>query len=316
MKPFRRYVAIAIDGGGMRGLMVTHALAMLEQALGFPCRDIFQLTTGTSTGSIIAAGIAVGIPADKMTALYMTLGETIFTTTWRKLLFPLTRYRYSDKPLAAALHSHFGNSIMGDFWTDARKVDVVITAYDLAENKTRFIKPWKAQYALWPVQKAVQASCSVPTIFPPVDSRYIDGGVGSYANPCYVAAYEAVECLGWNPHETTLISIGTGRNPYTYDSNHLPKLCAWDWIGRTIDVFSQSAADQQVHLVRQFYPALDFRRFQVDLHAPIAMDNTRQTKALLAYGTQLGRMILNNQVDPSQGIIIKQAPTRQETMYG
>lgn len=83
-----------------------------------------------------------------------------------------------------------------------------------------------------------------------------------------------------------------------------------------IDVFSQSAADQQVHLVRKFYPTLDFRRFQVDLHAPIAMDNTSQTKALLIYGTKMGRMILNDQVDPSQGIIIKRATNRPEIFYG
>ena len=307
MKPFRKHVAIAIDGGGMRGLMVTRALAILEDKLGFACRDIFGLTAGTSTGSIISAGIAAGIPAQKMSALYMELGETIFPTTWRKLLFPLTRYRYSDQPLATALRKHFGEARMGDFWQGEKVMDVVITAYDLAENKTRFIKPWKAEYAQWPVRKAVQASCTVPTYFPTLDGCYIDGGVGAYGNPCYVAAYEAKECLGWDPRETTLISIGTGRNPYEYDSTNPPKLWAWDWIGRTLDVFSQSATDQQVHLVENYYPELDFRRFQVNLQAPIAMDTTDQMDILLRYGTRLGRMILNDEVDSAQGIVIKQA---------
>ena len=308
MKPFRKHVAVAIDGGGMRGLMVTRALAILEDKLGFTCRDIFGLTAGTSTGSIISAGIAAGIPAQRMSELYIELGETIFPTTWRKLLFPLTRYRYPEKPLADALTRHFGDAVMGDFWQADNQMDVVITAYDLAENTTRFIKPWKAQYAQWPVRKAVQASCTVPTYFPTLEGRYIDGGVGSYGNPCYIAAYEAKECLDWDARETTLISIGTGRNPYAYDSNHPPKLWSWDWIGRALDVFSQSAADQQVHLVENYFPALDFRRFQVDLKAPVAMDATDQMEMLLSYGTTLGRMILNDETDSAQGIAIKQVP--------
>jgi len=148
----------------------------------------------------------------------------------------------------------------------------------------------------------------VPTYFPTLEGRYIDGGVGSYGNPCYIAAYEAKECLDWDVRETTLISIGTGRNPYAYDSNHPPKLWAWDWIGRALDVFSQSAADQQVHLVENYFPALDFRRFQVDLKAPVAMDATDQMEMLLSYGTTLGRMILNDETDSAQGIAIKQVP--------
>ena len=49
MKPFRKNVAIAIDGGGIRGVIVTKALSMLEQELNQPLHDIFRLTAGTST---------------------------------------------------------------------------------------------------------------------------------------------------------------------------------------------------------------------------------------------------------------------------
>ncbi len=37
MKPLRRHVALAVDGGGIRGAMVTRALTMLEAHLGTPC---------------------------------------------------------------------------------------------------------------------------------------------------------------------------------------------------------------------------------------------------------------------------------------
>lgn len=302
MKPFRKNVAIAIDGGGIRGIIVTQALAVLETALNRSAGNIFRLAAGTSTGSIISAGIAAGITAACMTQLYIAMGQTIFPNSLSKALFPLSRCRYTAEPLTAALEAHFGSRTMADFWHADPQIDLVITAYDIQQNRTLFIKPWKEEYAGWRVSKAVQASCTVPTYFPLVDGRYIDGGVGSYANPCYVAAYEARECLQWDPAETTLISIGTGREPYAYDPANAPHLWAWDWIGRAMGIFQQSAYDQQVHLVEGYFNNLDFRRFQVNLREPIAMDDTRQIPRLLAYGSQLGHMILNDQVDPIQGL--------------
>jgi len=305
LKPFLKNVAISIDGGGIRGVVVTQALSLLEDHLSKPLEDIFKLAVGTSTGSIISAGIGMGLSARKMTDLYRTLGAMIFPNTPRKWLFPLTRCRYPGEPMHEALLAHFGPMTMGDFWADHRKMDVVITAYDLLENRTRFIKPWKAEYQNWLVVKAVQSSCTVPTYFPIVENRYIDGGVGSYGNPCYVTAYEAQVCLGWDPKETTLISIGTGRSPYAFHPEKVPKLWAWDWIGKTLGVFQQSAHDQQVHLVETFFKQLDFRRFQIDLRENIEMDDVHQIDRLVAYGVRLGRMILSDKFDRAQGIEIK-----------
>ncbi|MFN2304405.1 MAG: patatin-like phospholipase family protein, partial [Anaerolineales bacterium] len=188
MKAFRKNVGIAIDGGGMRGIIVTQALAALEDFLGKPVHQIFRLAVGTSTGSIISAGIAANKTAKQMTEAYIQMGSAIFSKTWRKRLFPLTRYRYPAESLINGLVDHFGETKMNAFWESQPKTDLVITTYDLLENRTRFVKPWKEEYAHWPVTKAVQASCTVPTYFPIVENRFIDGGVGSYGNPCYVAA--------------------------------------------------------------------------------------------------------------------------------
>jgi hypothetical protein len=306
MKPLQKNVAIAVDGGGIRGIIVTQALSILENELNRSVRDIFQMAVGTSTGSIISAGIAAGISADQMTQLYLGLAETIFPFTIRKFLFPLTRYKYSSEPLEAALEKFLGDLKMGDFWRSGSRFDLVITAYDLLENRTRFIKPWKEEYEGWYVAKAVRSSCTVPTYFPVVDERYIDGGVGSYGNPCYVAAYEAIECLNWDPSETTLISIGTGRPPYSFTAETSKRLWAWDWIAPVLGVFSQSAYDQQVHLVKTYFKDLDFRRFQINLREPIEMDDIHQMDQLVSYGTRLGEMILNDSYDSAQDIVAKQ----------
>ena len=112
------------------------------------------------------------------------------------------------------------------------------------------LKPWKDAYKKWPVIKAVLSSSSVPTYFPVVEGRYVDGGVGSYANPCYLAAYEIKFVLDWDPTETTLISLGTGRSPHKFVSGEASGYWAWDWIGPVLGAFKHSADDQQVHLVR------------------------------------------------------------------
>ena len=188
---------------------------MLERHLKKPVHNVFRLAAGTSTGSIISAGIGAGLTAAQLHRLYISLGDTIFTKSWRTFFWPLTRFRYPHEPLATALHEYIGDKKMGDFWTASPPTDVVITTFDLIANKTCFVKPWKPDYQEWPVIMAILASSSVPTYFPVVAGRYVDGGVGSYANPCYLAAYEAQFCLQWDPKETTLISLGTGRDPQT-----------------------------------------------------------------------------------------------------
>jgi hypothetical protein len=311
MKPLRKNVAIAIDGGGIRGVIVTRALAMLEDQLGKATGQIFRLSAGTSTGSIIAAGLACGLTARQLDGLYMTLGSTVFRKSWRTALHPLSRYRYSPEPFQAALESVMGDRVLGSFWAADPPTDVVLTTFDLVSNHTRFLKPWKPEYAGWPVVKAVMASSTVPTYFPVVDGRWVDGGVGSYANPCYLAAYELRFCLNWDPAETTLISLGTGRSPHAFDPGKANRLYAWQWIEPMLGAFLSSADDQQVHLVDTFFRTLDFRRFQVDLETPIEMDDAGALPRLAVYGEQLGRKILNDEMDPVLDMATPLAPKRR-----
>ncbi len=297
MKPFREHVAVAIDGGGIKGIIPARALAMLEDHLGRSSRDIFQMAAGTSTGAIISAGIGVGLSGAAIYKLYTQFGEGVFRRSWRTCLWPLVRYRYPLDPLEAELKRYIGERRLGDFWTEDPVIDVVITTFDVVENRTRFLKPWKEEYAEWPVVRAVLASSAVPTYFPPVEARYVDGGVGAYSNPCYLAAYEAQFVLGWDPAETTLISLGTGRDPHRLKPSQVKGLWPWQWIGPVLGAFLRSADDQQVHLVDTFFEQLDFRRFQVDLREHIAMDDPKRIPDLTVYGTELGQKILTDQTD-------------------
>ena len=229
-----------------------------------PCTRALVCTRGHPPDRSFRPRWQLAWSASKIHELYLQLGANIFHKSWRTFFFPLTRYRYPPEPLESALHEQLGDMKMKDLWKDLSLRDVVITAFDVLTNETCFIKPWKLQYQDWTLVKAVLASSCVPTYFPPVDGRYVDGGVGSYANPCYVAAYELTFCLGWKPEETTLLSFGTGRGPAVLKPGEPERLAAWDWLDPVLDGFLTSASDQQVRLVETFFKKLDFRRFQVD----------------------------------------------------
>ena len=310
MKPFRKHVALAVDGGGIKGVVASRAIAVMEDHLQAPAYEIFELLAGTSTGSIISAGIATGLFGEEIHNLYCELGPAIFKKTWRSVLWPLTRYRYPLEPLQEALEAQMGGKNMRDFWGEDKPIDLVITAFDLVENKTLFIKPFKesVEEEPWSVTRAVLSSSSVPSYFPPVEDRYVDGGVGSYHNPCYVAAYEAKFVLGWDPAETTLISLGTGREPHTLQPEQVKGFYPWHWISPVLGAFQESADDQQVHLVETFFPELDFRRFQVELDGSYPMDEPENIPALTEFGNELGRMIITDQMDGALGIRPKKAP--------
>jgi patatin-like phospholipase/acyl hydrolase len=308
MKPLLKNVALAIDGGGIKGIIVAKALAILEKEIGAPTSTFVNLCAGTSTGSIISAGIACDLTADHLLKLYVEFGKSIFKPSWRTALFPLSRYRYEIKPFSDALARYLGNPTLGDLWDRDPRIDLVMTTFDIVTNKTRFLKPWKNEYKNWPLIQSILASSVVPTYFPVVAGRYIDGGVGAYANPCYLAAYEAQYYLNWNPAETTLISIGTGREPHYTETGQANRWFAWHWLTPVLGAFLQSTDDQQIGITARLFKDLDFRRFQIDLMEPIGMDHVNKIPELIRYGEQMGQKIIKDEFDIPPEFIFSPIP--------
>jgi hypothetical protein len=303
MKPFRKNLALAIDGGGIRGAMVARALAVVEAAEGVSFAQRARLSAGTSTGSIISAALSVGLAASRIHRLYVELAANIFPKNFWSQIWPnywlLKHYRYSNQPFIDALKQYLGETKMGDLMAGSPRRDLVIVLRDLVENRACFVKPYKEAYKDWPIWKAVLASSTVPTYFPVVDGRYVDGGVGSYGNPTYIAAYEVLYCIDdWEPSDTTLISIGTGKGKSGLKEGEADSFYAWNWIWPMVDAFSADAAHQQVDLVHKFFDTVDFRRFNIELTESIPMDDTDSLDTLTALGEQLGQKILNDEWEP------------------
>jgi predicted acylesterase/phospholipase RssA len=72
---------LTIDGGGVRGIIPATLLASLERTTTRSVRETFDFAAGTSTGAVIAAGIAAGIPAARLATLYAERAPDLFRRT-------------------------------------------------------------------------------------------------------------------------------------------------------------------------------------------------------------------------------------------
>ncbi len=79
---------LALDGGGVRGIVALAFLKKIERTLEAEAGrfvrlcDYFDLIGGTSTGAIIAVGLALGHTVDQIRDFYVRLAPRVFRPPW------------------------------------------------------------------------------------------------------------------------------------------------------------------------------------------------------------------------------------------
>lgn len=174
----RVFTVLAIDGGGVRGVIPARILEELEAKTGKPICELFDMVGGTSTGAILAAGITVPDPNDptkpKFTAsdlkdFYYTYAGKIFPELMFKSLRQLSSSAaYDPKPLEDALEKHYGDARMKDSMTH-----LFIPATDIKNFRPVLMKHIKGvkddspeQWSTLLLKDAVRATTTAPTYFP------------------------------------------------------------------------------------------------------------------------------------------------------
>lgn len=207
---------LAIDGGGIRGIYASHILERIQVELDVLFHEEFDLIAGTSTGAIIAASLAFGIPVKEVTDLYKTQGHLIFKRkawSFGGKLFA----KYSSEHLRSVLVGIFGDATLSD-----AKTRLIIPATDIGDGGVHVFKSFYDERFVRDknvlVVDAILASCSAPAYFPPAivgPYRLADGGLWAN-NPSLVAITEALTRLNVDRGDIRLLSIGTGvgRNYY------------------------------------------------------------------------------------------------------
>jgi predicted acylesterase/phospholipase RssA len=334
MTPLRKHAALAIDGGGIRGLIVAKALIALETELGgrpLIEHPSLKILAGTSTGAIITAALAIGLSAREITDLYVATGSNVFpplAPAWvpgpiqQALGVILRIFRpalytgaHLKKQLRDAFERATGNPdlTLGELRKRLREDQaLVITAVDINERRTRFLKSYDDADGDWPLWQAVMASSAAPTLLPVLvrkrpdgsDCYYTDGGVGSFGNPSYIAAREIVEWQGCDPRDVTVLSLGTGWvNSKNFErANGIPsswRIIKWA-TNALILMLGDAARAQSLDIMHDYmlaHVSMDFRRFQVEMEQDISMDDASAAtlQVLMDFGEKMGQQILNDQ---------------------
>ena len=97
---------LALDGGGIRGIITLEFLSRMESLLrerlgagdDFVLADYFDYVAGTSTGAIISTCIAMGMSVAEIQSFYSESGAAMFDKA--SLLKRFTNYKYEDRELA------------------------------------------------------------------------------------------------------------------------------------------------------------------------------------------------------------------------
>jgi hypothetical protein len=233
---------LALDGGGIRGVITLEVLHRLESMLAeqlcageeFVLGDYFDYIAGTSTGAIIAAGLAKGLRVAHLLDLYVTKGQQMFDHASLRQRY---HYRYSSLRLRDLLRGMLGSdTTLGSEDLKTLLLIVVRNAttdspWPLSNNPNAlFNAPSRADNNLTiPLWQLVRASTAAPTYFPPEAVLlgedgfiFVDGAMTMYNNPALqlflMATLDSYQlCWPATESELLLVSVGTGTCPKADD---------------------------------------------------------------------------------------------------
>jgi hypothetical protein len=270
---------LALSGGGYRSLYTATVLAELEQALGHPLAEHFDLICGTSAGGLLALGLAGEIPAIELKALFEKQGSRIFgQRTWlrRALGFWLTA-KHSSAGLQAVLTERFKNATIGSL-----KHRVLIPAVNYTTGRGQFFKtPHHESFELDHRMKVVDvamATAAAPVYFPLTRNErgvFADGGLVGNA-PGQFGLHEVKTFLAPKQDVTVrVLAIGTMTIGATVRGGASLDRGFGKWRGGLFDLVISAQESSVDDMLRQ---SLGADYFQIDDKA--TPDQSRDVKAL------------------------------------
>ena len=237
---------LALDGGGLRGILTLSYLAEIESTLSerhggaetFRLSHYFDLIAGTSTGSIIAAALARGMSVSEIAKKYLDLGQRVFQKSWFRQGF--VRAFYDEVGLIEELKQVYGAqttlsdpSLQTGLLIVTKRLDTE-SVWPISNNpRGKYYGPRpdsnvipNSAYPLWQV---VRSSTAAPRFFDPekieisrgksgekpVQGEFVDGGVSPFNNPALQAVMHATldgYRIGWptGSDKLLVVSVGTG----------------------------------------------------------------------------------------------------------
>jgi len=236
LQPTSQKKLLALDGGGIRGVITLEVLAAIEEIVRAKLgpdavlADYFDYVAGTSTGAIIAACLSVGMTVEDVRQFYVSSGPQMFSRAGMLRRF---HYKFEQDRLASQLQQVFGSATtLGSERLRTLVMMVLRNAttdspWPVCNNPDAYYNdPRRNDCNLnLPLWQLVRASTAAPTYFPPElvtvgddNFLFVDGGVTMYNNPAFqlflmatVEPYNLQWPIGMN--RMLLVSVGTGTSP-------------------------------------------------------------------------------------------------------
>jgi patatin-like phospholipase/acyl hydrolase len=277
------YRILSFDGGGVRGVLTTLLVERLTREHPAFLKQV-DLIAGTSSGGILALGLAAGRTPDECNQVYQARGAQVFGDSLLDNIHDLGVLRgaqYSNTKLKEALIDLFGGLTLGEL-----PKQVLIASFEL-DNHNREPdghRHWKPKFfhntpgagadADQKVVDVALRTSAAPTYFP-IYQGYIDGGVVA-PNPSMCALAQAInpQAAAQSLDEIALISIGTGRT-----SNYLTEQDAdWgllQWAPHLLGIVTEASLSLPDYQCRQILGER-YHRLNPDLPKAVRLDDVQQ----------------------------------------
>lgn len=280
---------LSFDGGGVRGVVTLEFLRQLREEIGTDFYEDCDIYVGTSTGSIIALGLACGMSIDEMLEKYRDISLEVFSDG---RFFSFFTSEYSAEKLKIGIEETLEScGFNKDTLVKDLPKKIIITAVNLNDES---IGRWRMDFIenLTPeggdvkVVDAILRSTAAPTYFPS-QQGYIDGGMGmndpSLAGLMF--AYQQTDDI----KNLTLLSLGTGYEPRLIEGNTDWGEAQWVFTGSDdsgyvpllnllMDVDSQIPEQVVSQLLKDRYKKVNFA-----LPDAIALDDYEKIDDLIEY---------------------------------
>ncbi|WP_254171663.1 patatin-like phospholipase family protein [Clostridioides difficile] len=273
---------LAFDGGGLKGALSISILERIVKEYPNLLNNI-NMFGGTSTGSLIALGLAYGVSPKEIKELYsIENSKYIFNKSYAEILRP----KYENKNLKEVLLSIFPEELE---LKDLNKL-VMIPSFYIGNEENA----WKPVFynnmpnSFTKTSKVVDvamASSAAPVFFPTYN-RHVDGGIIA-TDPSLACIIHAIDS-GFKLKNTRLFSIGTG---YVYNSikADTTEWGAIDWIinkepDLPIISITLEGNSQMSQLFSQKLLGDNYYRLNPKMEKDVAMDDCDALEYLMSLG--------------------------------
>ncbi len=254
----KRFRILSLDGGGIRGIYSLSVLAALEKSVAL--HDRFDLFSGTSTGSIIALCLALGMKAEEVLKLYSEMGPYVFVKSESE-----NQAIYQNKALFDILSQKvFSNGLK---LSDLKKKVVIPSLRLKTADKLGVFPEIYSNFDNCVNKEALltdvaASSCSAPVYFPSFKGS-IDGGVFA-PNPTMTAITESLK-TGVSLESIQVLSIGTGKLPLCFpdeiswnaktwcEETREEKICNFPLMTVFTESMAQNVSDESQYLLKENY---------------------------------------------------------------